>query len=344
MNSSSGRISAAAPAHALRMVALLVAVLPVAGCKTDLNQQLLERELRMQEDQIYLLQDELQSKGARLERAVGENSSLKRQLGIGEKDPTAAPRAVPPGATSPARSAVPPPMFVPPPRIPQSVVPPPVGAGSGTPGGPRFTPPGGAAPFPPAMPSIPSNPLAPPALVPPSLDGVPPLPGPTGARLPSTRRLSYEESLDGEGQITHLVLNPSRTECFDGDGDGVADGLAVVVEPRDADERLVSAAGDIVVSLNDPALPPGSGAASPLPTDPGEGGCLARWDIPEAEAMTHFRRTTRNRGLHFVLRWPGPPPQSPTVHVHVVLTTFDGTVHHVDGPVPIRSPLTQTAQ
>jgi hypothetical protein len=172
-------------------------------------------------------------------------------------------------------------------------------------------------------------------MVPPKLDGVPPLP--SAGMPPAVRRLSFEESLAGEGRISHLVVNPARTECFDADGDGVAEGLALVVEPRDADERLVTAAGDVVVFVNDPAVPQGAGLVPAEPTDPGEGGCIARWDIPEAEAQGHFRRTSRARGLHFLLRWPGPPPQSSTVHVHVVMTTFDGSVHRVDVPVSVHS-------
>ena len=302
-------------------------VLALAGCKTDLNQQLLERELRMQEDQIYHLQDQLLSKSARLERTAGENASLRRQLGIGDA----------PSASGRASSA---PTFVPPPPLPNVSVP---GlttpGGSGTaPSGLRFSPRGTAPSSPPSL----TTPPAPQGLVPPSLDGVPPLP--SAGMAPAVRRLSFEESLAGEGRISHLVVNPARTECFDADGDGVAEGLAIVVEPRDADERLVTVAGDVVVFVNDPAVPPGAGLVPAEPTDPGEGGCIARWDIPEAEARGHFRRTSRARGLHFLLRWPGSPPQSSTVHVHVVMTTFDGSVHRVDVPVPVHSSGAMPAQ
>ena len=73
---------------------LVLSVVPfMAGCKTDISQQLLERELRMQEDQIYLLQDELQEKCARLDRVAGENTSLKKQLGI--VDPNGCRRSAP---------------------------------------------------------------------------------------------------------------------------------------------------------------------------------------------------------------------------------------------------------
>jgi len=347
MNSSAGsnqarRAKARVPGRAnpLRsLCGVAIAAMLVVGCKTDLNQQLLERELRMQEDQIYHLQDELQSKAARLERAVGENSSLKRQLGITDAGPATGRMGAPGGAGG--RSSAAAPTFVPPPPLPKGSAPTSAGA---APGGLRFGP-GGAAPpalVPPKLDGVPPALVppkldgVPPALIPPKLDGVPPLPS-TGGLTPTVRRLSHEESLGSEGRITHLVINPTRTECFDSDGDGRADGLAVVIEPRDADERLVNAAGDMVVFVNDPAVPQGAGFAPAIPTDPGEGGCIARWDIPEAEATAHFRRTSRARGLHLLLRWPGPPPQSGTVNVHAVLTTFDGSVHHVDAPVPVRS-------
>lgn len=334
MHLSAGSIRAPRGARSIRatrgravfpaVVVGLVGVL--SGCKTDLNQQLLERELRMQEDQIYHLQDQLRTKSARLERTAGENASLRRQLGIGD------------GATSPGGRASSAPTFVPPPPLPKVSVPglQSPGAGSAAPGALRFSPGGAGAPaaLPPPRPSS-GSPGVPPGLVPPALDGVPPLP--SAGLAPPGRRLSFEESLAGETRISHLVVNPERTECFDGDGDGIAEGLAIVVEPRDADERLVAAAGDLVIFVNDPAAPPGNGFVAAVPTDPGEGGCIARWDIPEAEAQGHFRRTSRARGLHFLLRWPGPAPRSPTVHVHVVMTTFDGSVHRVDVPVAVRS-------
>ena len=43
----------------LAVLAAMAVTVAAGGCKSDLNQQLLERELRMQEDQIYQLQDEL---------------------------------------------------------------------------------------------------------------------------------------------------------------------------------------------------------------------------------------------------------------------------------------------
>jgi hypothetical protein len=186
--------------------------------------------------------------------------------------------------------------------------------------GPRFGPPAGGS--------------APPATIaPPTLDGVPPLPDEPGARGASAatsggsdiKRLSHEESLSAEGRITHLIINPARTACFDGNGDGTSDGVAIVFEPRDADERLVTAGGDVSIVAYDPATPGGP-----------EGAPLAKWDVPSAEALAHFRRTSRARGLHFTLPWQGRPPAGDHVRIYVKLTSFDGQSFETDATVPVR--------
>jgi len=299
-----------------------------AGCKSDISQQLLERELRMQEDQIYLLQDEIQDKCDRLEHVAAENRSLKKQLGIVDADASLPSRVnVPPAVAAPAGGPTPaappalappvlsaPAVVAPPLTLPEPVGVPPVG---GAPiEGPRFgRPPAGSAP--------------PATLAPPTLDGVPPLPKEPGARGASAtadvKRLSHEESLSSEGKITHLVINPVRTTCFDGDGDGTSEGLAIVFEPRDADERLVTAGGDVSITATDPAAPGGL-----------EGAPLAAWQIPSAEALAHFRRTSRARGLHFTLPWQGRAPAGDHVRVFVKLTTFDGQSFEADATVPTK--------
>ncbi len=305
---------------AVAPAALVAAVAPLlimaCGCKTDISQQLLERELRMQEDQIYLLQDELHEKCSRLDRIASENTSLKKQLGIVDPD-ASLPRniSLPPGVAAPARA----PQLAPPAlSLPEPVGVPPVGSSSAPSAseGPRFGPPSSAAP--------------PASMAPPSLDGVPPLPaipGDRGAADPSVRRLSHEESLAVEGQISHIVVNPAKTECFDGNGDGASDGLAVVFEPRDADERLVTAAGDVTIKAFDPAAADATG---------GDGVCIATWEIPAADALAHFRRTSRARGLHFTLPWQGSRPAADHVRLHVRLTTFDGKSFETDATVRSR--------
>ncbi|MFM7108619.1 MAG: hypothetical protein ACKOZU_08490 [Planctomycetaceae bacterium] len=288
----------------------LVALACAGGCKSDLNHQLLERELRYQEDQIYRLQDELQAACARLERTAGENASLKRQLGVHDGD-SAAPRTAPvrPRSGAPAPVTVPPALEVP------------------------------DTPAPPAAP-----------LVPPTLEGVPPLPAgtpetPRTSALPpagdddrlelpappdpgAVRRLSHEELAVDAGRVTHLVVNAAQTSCLDTDGDGTSDGLAVVFEPRDADERLVAVAGPVSIAVFDAAAgaDPSTGEAAPI----------ARWDIAAEESLTRFRRTSRQRGLAFQLPWPGRPPAGGHVRVAVRMSPPDAEPLEADATVAVR--------
>jgi hypothetical protein len=338
------RFRALAP-HTL---AVAVALLSSSGCKSDLSQQLLERELRMQEDQIYQLQDELQDKCARLDRVAGENTSLKKQLGVSETDGPALRRgpSPPAGQPTPASRSGPGQPILAPPAINIPGMPPPAGGPAIPPAGGLPAPASVAPPKLEGIPPLPAEPRFPGAAAPAASSvtpasatvaadadpaGVPPAPmavdstaRPIGQMSdpPTGRRLSHEESLADAGRITHLVVNPARTECFDGNGDGVSDGLAIVIEPRDGDERLVTAAGDVSISVFDSSLPAG---AAPV----------AHWDIPASEAIGHFRRTSRNRGLHFVLRWPGPPPRGDHVQVQVAITTFEAASFQTDCTVAV---------
>ena len=292
------------------------------GCKSDLNQQLLERELRYQEDQIYHLQDELQLARSRLQRTSGENASLRRQLGV--DGAAAAPRPTPartPGML-PAPVAVPPAV-----RIPD--------------GGPAPAAPGRATPAPPA------------AVGPPMLEGVPPLPRegagmmpqpsipsfddpplalpPAAAgttRQPDVRALSFEEPVADAGPPRRLVVNPEQTTCIDADADGRSECLSLVFESRDASERLVAAAGDVHVVVFD--------AAAGADTSSGEGRPIAEWQIPAADVAGRFRRTSRQRGVHLSLPWPAGPPAGDHVRVMVALTQPGGPPLQADATIATR--------
>jgi hypothetical protein len=305
------------------MPGLALAAVLGAGCKSDLNQQLLERELRYQEDQIYKLQDDLQSACLRLESASGENASLRRQLGVADD---AGPRSAPVrrSAPLPAPVAVPPAL-----EIPDAIL---------APSGPSpAAPPGGIAP--------------------PALEGVPPLPTetrlpaadpqpvpagdvPGGLSLPAAdpqaaapldkagRRVGYDEPLPDGGPATHLVVNPEQTACLDADGDGTSDGLTVVFETRDAQERLVAVTGPVSIAVFDAATAadPATGEATPI----------ARWDIPAEEALARFRRTSRARGMQFQLPWQGRGPQGSHIRVAVRLVAADGTPLETDATIAAR--------
>lgn len=293
------------------------AVLAGGGCRSDLHQQLLERELRYQEDQIYSLQDELDSASSRLQQVAGENSSLRRQLGLADGDPAARRGAAPRPLALPAPVNVPPAVEVP-----------------DTPAAPRRGgPPVDLAP--PVLEDIPPLPTTSPPRPAGARatqtfdDGAPlslpsPFPGspssePATATLP-VQQLSYEQpaalstvaSLP-PGSAARLVVNVAQTACIDADGDGLSDGLSIVVEPRDAEERLVAAIGDLTVVAFDPSAGVDPATGEPAP--------IARWDIPAAEAARHFRPQGRLRGIQFTLAWPGSRPAGAHVRVLTRLET-----------------------
>lgn len=299
---------------------ILLAPALAVGCKSDFNQQLLERELRYQEDQIYELQDELQEKCARLERVAIENASLRRQLGVGEQDPAAAPRMSParPRPAAAAPGLVPPAIEVP--DLPRSAAPP---AGSLAPpaldGVPPLpdrsaAPPAGREP----SPAIPVSDGEPPlALPPPAAMRLDPAARPAAVALPGAdvRRLSFEA-----GTPTHVVVTAARTACLDADADGTSEGLKVVFEPRDAEERLVAVAGDVEIVAFDAA----------------GGRQIAAWRIPAAEAAGGFRGTGRDRGLSFTFPWPAVPPAGEHVRVAVRFTVPGGESLEADATIPSR--------
>jgi hypothetical protein len=321
-------------------LAAVAAALVAVGCKSDLNQQLLERELRYQEDQIYQLQDELAEQCARLEHVAGENTSLRRQLGVSDAD-----AAAPSRGRRPRTPGVPPATTVPPaieipdaPRL-QRGGPAPQGGGAAPRGGPPVD------------------------LAPPTLEGVPPLPAEPGRVPPSTEagsglslppaaaiidpaarpiesaedespvqaaaadapapalvRLSYDEPADG-GEAIRLAINPSASSGVDADGDGRSEGLSLAIEPRNQGERLVGLSGDVTITAYD-------AAESDSPP-------LARWTVAAADAAARFRPTGRRRGLVIDLPWQGTLPAAGHVRVTVESPTAAGPLV-AEALVPVR--------
>ena len=287
-----------------RLMPVIAAAACLAGCKSDLNQQLLERELRYQEDQIYNLQDELQVACAKLDRSARENMSLKKQLGI--VDDAAVPRA---GSGRSRPAGLPAAVNVPPAiEVPDTAAPARAPAGRGGPPGIPLAPP--------ALEGVPPLPADGASVVPPPTEPTLSLPGDSAAVPPPIQRLAYEAPTDA-APPARLVVNAEQSSCLDADGDGRSEGLSIVFEPRDAEERLVPATGSVTITVFD----------STAGTDPttGEGVAIATWEIPAADTPRHFRRTSRMRGLHFSLPWPGSPPVGEHVRVVVRLATPDGT-------------------
>jgi hypothetical protein len=302
------------------------AALLAAGCKSDLNQQLLERELRYQEDQIYQLQDELAERCARLEHVAGENTSLRRQLGVSDADQAAPARGRRPRPTGvPPATTVPPAIEVPDaPRLPRGGGP--AARGGGPPvdlapptleGVPPTTDTGSGLSLPPAAAII--DPAARPIE---SAVAEPPVQAAAAeAPSPALVRLSYGEPADG-GEAIRLAINPSASNGVDANGDGQSEGLSLAIEPRNQGERLVGLSGDVTITAYDAAA--GSGAPP-----------LARWTVAAADAAARFRPTGRRRGLVIDLPWQGTLPAADHVRVTVESPAVAGPLT-AEALVPVR--------
>lgn len=354
------------------LCAALLATLQV-GCQSHLNSQLLERELRLQEDQIYRLQDVLDEKCARLEYVVQENASLKRQLGYGDGEPTPSRGGA---SSSPRRSS---------------------GGASGS--APAFVPP-----------SVELSDPPPPSVLPaPVLEGVPPLPqsspssGQGGGDAPPAVGMMPEVSLPADD-----VEEPSGLD-FDAPEMGLDDGPAFVdpqaSAPRLLDEPAGQAAAidrlgstrttgaiqqlsyqeegavDTFEVQAEPLVPPATdvsierivinrsettavdadanGIADALavvfePRDlderlvgvagdvvitvheaaaQGSASTVASWIISAADAARTFRSTSRSRGLRFLLPWQNGPSAGFVGTVHVRLTSPDGRAFDAETPL-----------
>ena len=132
--------------------------------------------------------------------------------------------------------------------------------------------------------------------------------------------VAYDQAVS-DNRPVRLEISTGATSCFDDNGDGAMDGIAVTFEPRDATEKLVHAPGAVAITVFDVAH---------------QNTPIASWTIPTEQAATHFRPTTRLRGMHFPLRWTGGAPTSDHVRVAVRVTGPEGAVLETDATIPAR--------
>jgi hypothetical protein len=134
--------------------------------------------------------------------------------------------------------------------------------------------------------------------------------------MPHIEEINYVEPTDKH--ITHIIVNPYLTAGHDFDSKPGDDGIALLVEPRNGDDRLVPVAGKLSIVVLDPAL---EGPASRV----------ARWDFTAEEAVRRIKKgDDRRRGVSFKLPWPGSPPEHSKLHVFVRMESDDGKILEAD--------------
>jgi hypothetical protein len=284
------------------------ALLATAGCRSDPAIPILERQLRLKEDEIYRLRatlDDLQDCPTSYPVRDGDSRSKER-----DDD---APRR--------RRGN----------DAPNDMQPPKIDTGSK------------ASSVPPALLQGTENPPAGnPSKSPRQND---PAPDPTGSDGPSLDRNSDEVGArprnimpagasasavpltpSGDSRrVAGIALNRTLTGGVNsGDRDG-DQGLLVVVEPHDRAGRLVDAPAEMSVVVIDEAQ---KGAAARV----------ARWDFTAAETAAMFRRTGSNTAIHLTTTWPADPPVHNKLRLFVRYVTADGRKLQTDAPIKVALP------
>jgi hypothetical protein len=275
--------------------------LMAAGCRSNGGQELLERDLRWQEDRIRHLESHICECEQQLEACQQENADLKRQLVSGVSIPALSPSSTPRRKARALEEPTSPNDFTPPSvQLPGAEQAPPFQ------GPPQISPPN---------PAVPEGEM-PPDKRPTSNSGTsaePPgapqieLPAPTGPALEP--RLIPSADGGDPSRVTKITLNAAQTKGYNADDLPGDEGVSVTVEPRDASGALLRAAGKLSIVVLDPTLA-------------GDAARVARWNFTEEDAAAHHRSGTD--ALRFDLRWPERLPQNPNLKLFVRFTRADG--------------------
>ncbi len=146
----------------------------------------------------------------------------------------------------------------------------------------------------------------------------------------ATSAVPFRPSGDSR-RVASIAIDPLISGGI-GSGDGSGDrGLLVAVQPRDAQGRAVDAPAEVSVAAFDRSLR-------------GEAARVARWDFTPAETASLFCRTVDGNAIHLAMGWPNRPPQHNKLQLFVRYITADGRKLETTGPIEIALPGERTAR
>jgi hypothetical protein len=288
-----------------------------SGCRSQsrVNQQLLERELRLQEDCIWQLKWALEDQQRALDDARAQADTFKKEADTVRGKAASGPDLTPPSTIlAPAQGG----RDSEAPRLPPA---------PGIPSGDIVEPPPGGAPSLRA-PGTSREPNSPRRSNPPRQKDAFEGPAITQASAvselrPRTRDAENPpERLNPDLTIDRIVLNESLSGGLNLDGKPGDEMLGVAIEQRDANDARMIAPGDVSIVVVDPAL---DGKASKI----------ARWDFDEEEVGRHVRRNREGAALQFELPWPKLPEHS-DLRLFVRFTTYDGRKLEANLPIEVQ--------
>lgn len=312
------------------MVACVLGCLLAVGCRVNPKITMLEQECRMHEDRIYALQDQLSMTQNALCDAKQENSALREQARSESGNST---RSFSPSSSLRSSKSADPDVNAPssvdvtlPDEGTKEVSSDALENLMGPPSRPEVKDPN-------ALPSL-ETPSAPPVKqnwTSPGEGTDSPERVPSGKPVESQIRIEdgkvlYPQEgprLQGDSEtVKEITISKVMTGGVNADGQEGDEGVFVVVEPRDADGRLVSAVAPISIIAIDPALPE-------------EKARLAQWNFSEKEVASQFRRSGSAEGFHLEVRWPDRGPHHEQLKLFVRYTTADERRLYAEVPVQI---------
>jgi hypothetical protein len=309
------------------------ALLAIAGCRSDPAIPILERQLRLQEDEIYRLRaalDQGQDCDSCSERVVGgprwaPSDEAEPGRGRRRRGPAAPSGVKPPPVEMPSQSTseVPDILRSPAGSSPQGVPEVPENLrGPSQPIRPRENAPGGRSSRPPLDHGMSPSPLEPNGpMLKQGMGATTSRPGHVAMASQLASAVPFTPAEDSR-RVAAIVLNRQLTGGIGSEASGADQGLLVVVEPRDRAGRTVDAPAEMSVVAIDPALE-------------GNAARVARWDFTVAETAAMFRRSGSTRAIHLTTAWPADPPAHHKLHLFVRYVTADGRKLQADMPVEV---------
>ncbi len=127
-------------------------------------------------------------------------------------------------------------------------------------------------------------------------------------------------------RVTHVVVNPLLTKGRNIDGHYGDDGLTLVIEPRNADDDYVPAAGPLTISVIDPE-------------ESGEEQRIGLWNLTseEVEPRVYYPGES-GQGIQLTLPWQVHSPRHRKLLIFVRYETSDGELLETSGEVRILLP------
>jgi hypothetical protein len=287
-----------------------VVVILLSGCRTDPNIVYLERELRLQEDELFRLEADLNDAEGELEACKRENAALRKRATGDEKDDLplgiSGPTSGKAKADGPDIGPLRPPALdieMPKEATPQGQIPDTLRTPKGMPQIPQLKP--DPAPPKPGSPRL--------------------LPGPS-ASTGTPRTGSWSTSGRG-AKIERITLARNLTGGYNADRMPGDEGITVLIEPRDKDNQIINVPGPVSVVLLDEDL-----------RDQGDAARIAQWEFATHELAPFFRHSMMGQGFYLELRWPGEAPKHSNLHLFVRYEAEDGRKLQAERAIEVKLP------